>query len=64
MVNICFVLHEEVIDVFHENNYIPTIEKLSFHLVRVRILCSIEFENTRHIYFQNNATKKYRETKK
>ena len=27
-----FSRREEVIDVFHEKNYIPTIEKLSFHL--------------------------------
>ena len=27
----CFVLHKKVIDDFHEKNYIPTIEKLSFH---------------------------------
>ena len=34
----CFVIHEGVINVFHEKYYIPTIEKLSFHLDRVRIL--------------------------
>ena len=32
MVKKCFVLQKEVIDVFHENIYIPTIEKLSFHI--------------------------------
>ena len=32
MVKKCFVLHKEVIDVFHENIYIPTIEKLSFNI--------------------------------
>ena len=42
-----FVLHEEVIDVFHEKNYIPTIEKLSFNLACVRILGSMECGRTR-----------------
>ena len=30
MVNKCFVLRKEVINVFHEKYYIPTIEKLFF----------------------------------
>ena len=42
------VLHEKVIHVFHEKYYIPKIEKLSFHLAHVRILCSMEFGNTRN----------------
>ena len=42
----CFVLHEEVIDVFHEFFYIPTIEKLSFHLAHVRIIGSMECGKT------------------
>ena len=42
MANNCCVLHEEVIYVFHEKNYIPTIEKRSFNLVHVRILGSVE----------------------
>ena len=41
MANNLFVLHEEVIDVFHEKNYIPTIEKVSFHLDDVGILVSM-----------------------
>ena len=42
----CFVLHEEVIDVFIGNFYIPTIEKLSFRLACVRILDSLECGKT------------------
>ena len=34
----CFVLREEVIDVFRVFLYIPKIEKLSFHLTHVRII--------------------------
>ena len=26
--NKCFVLHEEVIDIFHEKRFIPTIKKI------------------------------------
>ena len=37
----CSVIQEEVIDVFHEKMYIPTIEKLSFHLANVGIIGSI-----------------------
>ena len=44
----CFVLHEEVIDVFIGNFYIPTIEKLSFRLARVRILGLMECGKTRN----------------
>ena len=36
-----FILREEVIDIFHENVYIPTIELLSFCLAHVRILGAI-----------------------
>ena len=50
-----FFLHEEVIDIFHELFYIPTIEKLSFHLAHVRILASMEFWNTRNDCYHNNA---------
>ena len=35
------ILREEVIDVFHENVYIPTIELLSFRLAYVRTLGAI-----------------------
>ena len=48
MVNKCFVLYEEVIDLFHEKYYIPTIEKLSIYLACVIILGSMEFGNTRN----------------
>ena len=54
MVNKCFVVHEKVIDVFHENFYIPTIEKLSFHLDHVRILGSMECGKTRNYCFYWN----------
>ena len=49
-----FVLHEEFIDVFHEKCYIPTIEKLSFHLARVRILGS-KCGKTRDYFYRENA---------
>ena len=42
IVNKCFVLHEEVIYVFREFFYIPTIEKLSFHMAHVSIIGSME----------------------
>ena len=37
----CFVLHEEVIDAFHDRFYIPTTEKLSFHISHVMIIGSM-----------------------
>ena len=37
--------------------YIPTIEKLSFNLVRVRILGSMEYGKTRNDCFNDNASK-------
>ena len=55
MVKKCFLLHEEVINIFHKKNYIPTIEKVSFHLAHVRILGSIEYGKTRNDCFCNNA---------
>ena len=55
MVKKYFVLHEEVIDVFCEKIYIPTIEKLSFHLAHVRIIGSIECGKTINDYFRDNA---------
>ena len=48
MVKNLFVCHKEVIDVFHNKFYIPTIEKLSFHLSRVRIIGSMECEKIRN----------------
>ena len=53
----CFVLHGEVIDVFHEKNYIPTIEKLLFHIAHVRIIGSMECVKTRNYCFRVNASK-------
>ena len=55
MTNKCFVLFKEVIDVFHEIFYIPTVEKLSFHIAQVRILDSMECENIRNRCFHDNA---------
>ena len=52
-----FVLHEEVIDVFHDKFYNPTIEKLSFHIYHVRILGSMECMKTRNDFFHKNAQK-------
>ena len=49
----------EVIDVFHESFYIITIENLSFHLNRIRILGSMECGNNRNVLFHDNASKKY-----
>ena len=64
MVNKCFVLHEEVIDVFHNKFYITTIEKLSFNLSHVRILGSMECGRTRNYCFHDNTSKKYIKLKK
>ena len=56
----CFVLHEEVIDFFHRFLFIPTIEKLSFHLYHVRILDSMECGRKRYDCFLDNSLKKFR----
>ena len=50
MVNKCFFIHEEVIDVFHEKYYIPTIEKMLFHIAHVRILSSMGGGNTGNVF--------------
>ena len=42
--------HEEVIDVFHDNFYMTTIEKLSFYLVHVRIIGSMECGKNRNYF--------------
>ena len=55
MVKKCFVLHEEVSDVFHDKIYIPTIEKLPFNLANVRILGSMKYGTTRDNCFRDNA---------
>ena len=52
-----FVLHEKVIDVFHNKFYITTMEKLLFHLSHVRIIGSMEFGKTRNDYFHENSWK-------
>ena len=59
MVNKCFVLHEEVIDVFHKKYYIPTIENLSFHLACVRIIGLIECGKTKNDRFHANGSNIY-----
>ena len=59
MVNKCFVIHEEVIDVFYDKFYIPTIEKLSFNLFHVRIIGSMEYDNTRNDCYHDNASNIY-----
>ena len=41
----CFVLHEEVIDVFHEMFYITTIEKYRFILLMLGLLVQCNEEN-------------------
>ena len=50
-------LHKEVIDVFHENFYNTTIQKLAFHISHVRIIGSTEWGNTGNYCFQDNALK-------
>ena len=59
MVKKCFVLHEEVIDVFHEKYHIPTLEKLPFHLNHARILGYMERGKTRNDFFHGNASNIY-----
>ena len=50
MENKYVVLHEEVIDIFHNKFYIPTIEKPSFNLSRVSIPGSMECGKTRNVF--------------
>ena len=50
-------LYEEIIDFFDEFFYIPTIEKLSFHLAHVRIIGSIECGKTINYCFHDNESK-------
>ena len=57
MVKKFFVIREEVIYAFHEKHYIPTIEKLSYHLVHVIILGSMEYFKTINDFFHANASK-------
>ena len=52
-----FVLRGEVVDCFHENDYILTKEKFLFHLAHVRILGSIECGKTINDCFRDNAFK-------
>ena len=59
-----FVLHEEVIDIFHENFHIPKIEKRSFHLSRIKIIGSMEDGKTRNDCFHANVSKIYIKLKK
>ena len=55
-----FFIHEELIDVFHNKLYIPTIENLSVHLARLRIIGSIECGKNRNDYFQINVGKVFK----
>ena len=52
----CFVIHKEVIDVFHNQFYIPK-RYFSFHLVHVRLLGSMEHGKTRNNCFVVYAIK-------
>ena len=54
MVKKCFVFCKEVVDVFHDKCYIPTIEKMSFHLANFRIIGSMEYKRTRNDCFHDN----------
>ena len=58
MVKKRFVILKEDIDVFHKIFYIPTIEKLSFHISHVRIIGSMECRKTRNEYFHESLCKK------
>ena len=51
MVKKVFVPHKEVIDVFSNQFYIPTIEKLLFYIVFGITLGSMECVNTRNDVF-------------
>ena len=57
MVKKCFVLHEEVINLFHNKFRIPTIEKLPFHLACVRIIGSMDCGKTGNMFLHGNAFK-------
>ena len=57
MVKKRLVIYEEVIDVFHEKCYIPTIEKLSFHIYRIKIIGSMECGKIRNDCFHDNISK-------
>ena len=57
MENKIFVLHEEVIDLFHRIKKIQN-RKISFHLAHVRILGSMECVKIRKVFFHDNAPKK------
>ena len=58
MVKKHFLINEEKIDVFHNIFYIPTIEKLSFHISHVRIIGSMECRKTRNEYHHESLCKK------
>ena len=57
MVKKFYVLHEEMIDVFHKKYYTLTIEKLSFHIAHFRIRGSMGCGKTRNDCFCSNALK-------
>ena len=54
MVDNVFVLHEVIIDVFHEKICIPKIEKLSFNIAHVRIIGPVECDKTINDSFHDN----------
>ena len=60
MVKKCSLIHKEVIDIFHEKIYIPTIEKLSFNISGVMILGSMECRKTRHDFSMIIHLKQYK----
>ena len=53
-----FVLHEDVIDTFHNNLYIPTIEKSSFHLACVKNIGWMKRGKTKCDSFQDRIEDK------
>ena len=57
MANKCSVLQKKVVDVFCGKFHSTTIEKLSFHFSRYRIIGSIECGKTKNDFFHDNASK-------
>ena len=52
-----FVVRKEVIDIFCNNCYIPTIEHFSFHLAPKWILGLLEYGKTRNDNFKVDSRK-------
>ena len=55
-----FFLREEVIDVFHNKFYIPTIDDLTINIAYIRIISSMECGNTINDSFRENLRKAFK----